>query len=395
MEAYLDNAATTKAAESVVDIMHKVLLEDYGNPSSRHQKGVDAEYYIQQAKKVIAKALKCQESEIILTSGGTESNNMALIGLADANKRAGKHIISTCIEHASVYQPLLYLESIGYEITFLPVNSNGQLEPEVLRNAIRPDTILVSVMMVNNEIGAIEPIEKLANVIHEANPQTLFHVDAIQGFGKLPIYPKRIGVDAMSVSGHKLHGPKGSGFLFLRDKVKIRPYIYGGGQQKGRRSGTENVPAIAGLWQAVNLYLAEEKERREHMYRLKEAFITGVSELPGVKVWGIFSEDDTTELAERIRRTAPHVVSVGFDGVKSEVLLHALEDKGVYVSSGSACSSNHPAISGTLAGIGVPKEYLDCTLRFSFSYENTMEQIEYAIECLKELIPVFSRFRHH
>lgn len=395
MEAYLDNAATTKAAESVVDIMHKVLLEDYGNPSSRHQKGVDAEYYIQQAKKVIAKALKCQESEIILTSGGTESNNMALIGLADANKRAGKHIISTCIEHASVYQPLLYLESIGYEITFLPVNSNGQLEPEVLRNAIRPDTILVSVMMVNNEIGAIEPIEELAKVIHEANPQTLFHVDAIQGFGKLPIYPKRIGVDAMSVSGHKLHGPKGSGFLFLRDKVKIRPYIYGGGQQKGRRSGTENVPAIAGLWQAVNLYLAEEKERREHMYRLKEAFITGVSELPGVKVWGIFSEDDTTELAERIRRTAPHVVSVGFDGVKSEVLLHALEDKGVYVSSGSACSSNHPAISGTLAGIGVPKEYLDCTLRFSFSYENTIEQIEYAIECLKELIPVFSRFRHH
>ncbi len=395
MEAYLDNAATTKAADSVVEMMQKVLLEDYGNPSSRHQKGVEAEYYVQQARKAIAKALKCQEGEIVLTSGGTESNNMALIGLADANKRTGKHIISTCIEHASVYQPLLYLESIGYEITFLPVNSNGQLEPEALRSAIRPDTILVSVMMVNNEIGAIEPIEELAKVIHETNPQTLFHVDAIQGFGKLPIYPKRIGVDAMSVSGHKLHGPKGSGFLFVRDKVKMRPYIYGGGQQKGMRSGTENVPAIAGLWQAVTMYLAEEKERREHMYRLKEAFVKGVSELPGVKVWGIFAEDKETGLSERLHKTAPHIVSVGFDGIKSEVLLHALEDKGVYVSSGSACSSNHPAISGTLAGIGVPKEYLDCTLRFSFSYENTPEQVQYAIDCLKELIPVFRRFRHH
>lgn len=393
MEAYLDNAATTKAADCVVEFMQKVLTQDFGNPSSRHQKGVDAEYYIQQAKKTIAKALKCQEGEIILTSGGTESNNMALIGIADANKRAGKHIISTCIEHASVYQPLLYLESIGYEITFLPVNSNGQLEPETLKKAIRPDTILVSVMMVNNEIGAIEPIEELAKVIHETNPGTVFHVDAIQGFGKLPIYPKRIGVDALSVSGHKLHGPKGTGFLFVRDKVKIRPLIFGGGQQKGMRSGTENVPAIAGLWQAVALYLSEEKERREHLYALKEAFVLGVSELPGVKIWGIFEEDSTISLSERIHKTAPHVVSVGFQGIKSEVLLHALEERGVYVSSGSACSSNHPAISGTLAGIGVPKEYLDCTLRFSFSHENTLEQIQYAILCLAELIPIYSRFR--
>lgn len=389
----MDNAATTRAAEPVVQLMEKVLREDYGNPSSRHQKGVEAERYVCQAKKTIAKALKCLESEIVLTSGGTESNNMALIGMAEANKRAGKHIISSCIEHASVYQPLLFLEEQGYEVTFLPVDKNGLVRPETLRAALRPDTILVSIMMVNNEIGAVEPIEELAKVVHETNPRTLFHVDAIQGFGKLPIYPKRIGVDAMSVSGHKLFGPKGSGFLFVRERVKIRPYLFGGGQQKGMRSGTENVPAIAGLERAVALYLAEAEERREKLYALKEAFVSKVSKLPGAQVFGIFSEENGTPLAERLRRTAPHIVSVGFRGVRSEVLLHALEEKGVYVSSGSACSSNHPAISGTLSGIGVPAEYLDATLRFSFSHENTPEQIDYVISCLSELLPVLGRFR--
>lgn len=393
MEVYLDNAATTQAAEPVVQIMQKVLREDYGNPSSRHQKGVEAERYVQQAKKTISKALKCLESEIILTSGGTESNNMALIGMAEANKRAGKHIISSCIEHASVYQPLLFLEEQGYEITFLPVDQNGRVRPETLRAAIRPDTVLVSIMMVNNEIGALEPIAELAQVIHETNPQTLFHVDAIQGFGKLPVYPKRIGVDAMSVSGHKLFGPKGSGFLFVRERAKIRPYLFGGGQQKGMRSGTENVPAIAGLQQAVSLYLAEANERREKLYALKEEFVSKVSGLPGVRVFGVFSEESEASLSERIRRTAPHIVSVGFARVRSEVLLHALEERGVYVSSGSACSSNHPAISGTLSGIGAPAEYLDSTLRFSFSHENTTEQIDYVISCLSELLPVLGRFR--
>ena len=389
----MDNAATTRAAEPVVQLMEKVLREDYGNPSSRHRKGVEAERYVTQAKKTIAKALKCLESEIILTSGGTESNNMALIGMAEANKRAGKHIISSCIEHASVYQPLLFLEEHGYEITFLPVDKNGLVCPETLRAAVRPDTILVSIMMVNNEIGAVEPIEELAKAVHEKNPQTLFHVDAIQGFGKLPIYPKRIGVDAMSVSGHKLFGPKGSGFLFVRERAKIRPYLFGGGQQKGMRSGTENVPAIAGLERAVALYLAEAGERREKLYALKEAFVSKVAEMPGAQVFGIFSEESETPLAERLRRTAPHIVSVGFAGVRSEVLLHALEEKGIYVSSGSACSSNHPAISGTLSGIGVPAEYLDATLRFSFSHENTPEQIDYVISCLSELLPVLGRFR--
>ena len=244
-----------------------------------------------------------------------------------------------------------------------------------------------------NEIGAVEPLEELAKAVHEKNPQTLFHVDAIQGFGKLPIYPKRIGVDAMSVSGHKLFGPKGSGFLFVRERAKIRPYLFGGGQQKGMRSGTENVPAIAGLERAVALYLAEAGERREKLYALKEAFVSKVSEMPGAQVFGIFSEESETPLAERLRRTAPHIVSVGFAGVRSEVLLHALEERGIYVSSGSACSSNHPAISGTLSGIGVPAEYLDATLRFSFSHENTPEQIDYVISCLSELLPVLGRFR--
>ncbi len=393
MEVYLDNAATTRAAESVLHVMGQVLREDYGNPSSLHQKGMDAERYVRQAKKTVAEALKCQENEIIFTSGGTESNNMALLGIAQANGRAGKHIISSCIEHASVYQPLLFLKELGYEITFLPVDRNGLVDLQQLRDAMRPDTILVSIMTVNNEIGALEPISQLAKIVHDANPHTLFHTDAIQAFGKIPIHPKRIGVDALSASGHKLFGPKGSGFLFVRSGVKIRPYLLGGGQQKGMRSGTENVPAIAGLERAVSLFLQEGEVRREKLYALKERWIQKVSELPGTRVFGIFSEDESTPLSERIRKTAPHIVSVGFSDVRSEVLLHALEAKGIYVSSGSACSSNHPAISGTLSGIGVPKPYLDTTLRFSFSHENTFEQIDYVISCLSELLPVLSRFR--
>lgn len=392
MEVYFDNAATTQVLEAAADEMRRVLLEDYGNPSSRHQKGVDAEGYLKRCKKNIAKALKCSEKEIILTSGGTEANNLALLGIAQAYHRSGKHIITTCIEHASVYQPMFFLEECGYEVTYLPVDSNGLVELSALSAALRPDTILVSVMMVNNEIGAIEPVEEIARLVHGYNEKIVFHVDAIQAFGKLKVLPKRMGIDALSVSGHKLHGPKGSGFLYVRDRIKIRPHIYGGGQEGGMRSGTENVPAIAGLSVAIEAMLSEEEARRAQMYRLKTRFVEEVSTLGG-HVFGVFSEQTELSVAERVLKTAPHVVSVGFAGVRAEVLLHALEDKGVYVSSGSACSSNHPAISGTLSGIGAPKELLDSTIRFSFSYRNTEEEIDYCISCLRELLPVLSRFR--
>jgi len=384
MEAYLDNAATTRVSAAVFEKMNQVFLNDFGNPSSMHKKGMDAERYIKEAKNEIAGILKCEPSEIIFTSGGTESNNMALIGTALANRRAGKHIITTRIEHASVYEPLLFLEEQGFEITFVPVDNAGRVDVDALADAIREDTILVSVMYVNNEIGSVEPIAEISKRIKEKKKDILFHVDAIQAFGKIKIQPAKEGIDLMSVSGHKIHGPKGSGFLYVRAKTKIRPVIYGGGQERGMRSGTENVPAIAGLSQAAKDMYAKLEQNRTQMFALKELLAEKLSAMESVTVNGIPEEG--------IRATAPHVLSVSFEGIRSEVLLHALEEKGVYVSSGSACSSNHPDISGTLVAIGVRKELLDATLRFSFSTETTKEEVEYAAECVAELLPKLRRF---
>lgn len=377
MEAYLDNAATTFVFPEVKDIMVKVMEEDFGNPSSLHKKGVEAEQYIKEAKETIAKLLKVEPKEILFTSGGTESNNMALIGSAYANKRRGNHIITTRIEHASVYNPLIHLEEEGFRITYLPVDERGIVELEALKEALCEETILVSIMGVNNEIGAVQPIEEIGRIIKGYRDTILFHVDAIQAYGKFPLYPKRWKVDLLSVSGHKIHGPKGSGFLYIKDKTKIHPLIFGGGQQRGMRSGTENVPAIAGLSLASKLMYENHEEKINKLKSLKERLIQGACEIEDVV--------DHSGMA-------PHIISLSFIGVRSEVLLHALEEKGVYVSSGSACSSNHPAVSGTLQAIGLDKKQLDSTLRFSLSIFTKEEEIDWAIACLKELVPVLRRF---
>ena len=390
-EIYLDNAATTrvlpKAAETAADAMR----ESYGNPSSLHHKGFEAEQYITDARRSVANSLKVPEDTIIFTSGGTESNNMALLCGAEARKRQGNHIITTKIEHASVYEPVIRLEELGYRVTFLPVDNNGIVYPDTLREALTDDTILVSIMAVNNEIGAVEQIEELAKIVHEHNPQTLFHTDAIQAYGKIPMYPKRMGIDLMSVSGHKLHAPKGTGFLYIREKLTLRPLLYGGGQQKDRRSGTENVPGIAGLGVAVKEWFSDAAGRRKHLYEIKERFVRSMESVPDAIVNGVFAGEG--DLSETVLRTAPHIASVSFPGVRSEVLLHALEEKGIYVSSGSACSSNHPAISGTLKAIGVREDLLDSTLRFSFSFETTEEEIDAAVEALRELVPKHRRYK--
>lgn len=378
MEAYLDNAATTRVAEEVRNIINQVMDVDYGNPSSRHQKGLTAGQYIKKAQEQIGKTLKVEPKEILFTSGGTESNNMALIGGALANQRRGKHIISTRIEHASVYNPLLYLQELGYEITFLNVNRQGMVDMEELRQAIRPDTILVSVMMVNNEIGAIEPVEEMGRLVKAVNPNILFHVDAIQAYGKLKIYPGRWNIDLLSASGHKIHGPKGIGFLYIRDKVKVKPLLYGGGQQKDMRSGTENVPGIAGLGAAAKLMYTNHTEKQMQLQRVRQAFLDGIHQLDGII-------DNSGE--------APHIASISFRGIqKGEVLLHALERRGVYCSSGSACSSNHPAISGTLSAIGLEEELLQATLRFSFSIDSTVEEAEYAVQVIGEELDKYRQF---
>ncbi len=382
MEAYLDNAATTRVLDSVREKMVKVMEEDYGNPSSRHRKGIGAERQVKEAREVIAKTLRVQEKEIIFTSGGTESNNMALIGAALANHRAGNHIISTRIEHASVYQPLSFLENQGFRVTYLDVDREGHIFLEQLSEAIGPDTILVSVMYVNNEIGAVEPVGEIGRLIKEKNPAAVFHVDGIQAYGKYEIRPKKQQIDLLSVSGHKIHGPKGTGFLYKNEKVKVKPIIYGGGQQKGMRSGTENVPGIAGLGQAAREMEEGFSERVGRLRELKDYLIDRMCGLEGVAV-----------NSDKGEESAPHIVSASFQGVRGEVLLHALEDRGIYVSSGSACSSNHPAISGTLKAVGIKKEFLDSTLRFSLGMFNTREQLDYAVRTLGELLPVLRRYQ--
>ena len=329
MEIYLDNSATTRCYQEVCEIMVKTMREDYGNPSSMHMKGVESEKYIKEASSSIAKTLKVNEKEIYFTSGGTESDNWALIGTALANQRKGKHIITTAIEHPAVSAPCEFLEKQGFTVTKLGVDSQGRISLEELGQAITPETILVSVMYVNNEIGTVQPIAEIGNLIKRKNPGTYFHVDAIQAYGKYRIFPKKMKVDMLSVSGHKIHGPKGIGFLYIDEKVKIFPYIYGGGQQKGMRSGTDAVPQVAGLGIAAEKIYGNLEENVNHMRKLRDYFTEELQKIDQVVVHGADGEE-----------CAPHIVSVAFVGVRSEVLLHTLEDREIYVAAGSACSTH-------------------------------------------------------
>ena len=384
MQAYLDNSATTVCEPGVVEKVVQMMSDVFGNPSAMHNKGVEAENYIKEAKEIIAKTLKVQEKEIIFTSGGTESNNLAIMGCGAANHRMGKHLITTKIEHPSVGNVMKHMEEEGFEVTYLPVDENGIVKLDKLREALRPDTMLVSVMYVNNEVGAVQPIEEIGQIVKANNRSTLFHVDAIQGYGKYRIHPKKMGIDLLSVSGHKIHGPKGIGFLYCDSKVKIKPILFGGGQQRDLRSGTENVPGIAGLAEATKEIYTDFEEKMERLYDVKAYFVEKLAELENVKINGLTGKN-----------SAPHVVSVSFPGIRSEVLLHSLEEREIYASAGSACASNKPAVSETLKAMNVPKEHLDSTLRFSFSVHTTKEEIDYCIEVLKGLLPMLRRYARH
>lgn len=384
MEAYLDNSATTRCYKEAAEKMYRVMTEEYGNPSSLHHKGIEAEQVLREAKKILAHNLKVQEKELYFTSGGTESDNLALIGCAYANQRAGKHLITTSIEHPAVLQAMQYLEGQGFRITYLPVDADGIVRLSDLEEALCEDTILVSVMYVNNEVGSVQPIAEIGELLKKRGKPVLFHVDAVQAYGKYQIHPKKLHIDLLSISSHKIHGPKGMGLLYVGEGVKIRPLLYGGGQQKDLRPGTENVPGIAGLGEAARKIYTDFEEKRECLYGLKEYFVKGIQELEGVVVNGKTGRD-----------SAPHIVSVSFEGVRSEVLLHALEDRGIYVSSGSACASNHPAVSGTLKAMGIKRELLDSTLRFSFSEFTTEEELAYCLKTLGELLPMLRKFKRH
>ena len=382
-EIYLDHSATTRVYPEVAERMVQIMTENYGNPSSMHGKGLDAEKALKGAAETLASLLKAETKELIFTSGGTESDNLAIIGLARAYERRGKHLITTSIEHPAVTNTMKYLESLGFEVTYLPVDPYGRVRESDFETAIREDTILASVMFVNNEIGAVEPVENLAKILHTKRPEAIFHTDAVQAFGKYRIYPKRMGIDAMSVSSHKIGGPKGMGLLYVKSGLKLEPISYGGGQQKGLRSGTENVPGIVGMAMAASMTCKDMERKNEELYAKREAFIKVLTSIEGVYVNGAPG-----------REAAPHIVSASFAGIdRVEVLLHALEAEGIYVSAGSACASNHPEISRTLLAIGLAPEFLQSTLRFSFGYETTAEELESAAEALKRLLPMLRRFQ--
>ncbi|MDY6286689.1 MAG: cysteine desulfurase family protein [Lachnospiraceae bacterium] len=381
-EIYLDNSATTRCYEEVADIVRKTMLVDYGNPSSMHRKGVEAERYLRTAQEQIADTMRVKPSEIFFTSGGTESNNWALFGTAQVKKRAGKRIITSEIEHSAIGEPMKKLADLGFDVVKIPVDAEGRIRMDALREALTKDTILVSVMMVNNEIGTVEPVAEIGQLVRKTCPYAYFHVDAIQSYGKCRIYPKRMNIDMLSVSGHKIHGPKGVGFLYVDSRCRIDPIIYGGGQQNGMRSGTDNVPGAAGLGLAAEMIYKNLDDHVEQMYRLKEKLAAGLKELPDVRIYG----------PANLREGAPGILNASFIGVRSEVLLHTLEDRGIYVSAGSACSSHHRSGSATMTAIHASKAEMESSLRFSFSEETTEEEIDTTLAVLREVLPQLRKF---
>ncbi len=385
MEIYLDNSATTRVLPEVAELMNKIYTEDYGNPSSAHRKGVEAEEYLRKAGKTLSKILRCKPQEIVYTSGGTESDNLALIGTVHAKRRQGSHLITTQIEHPAVLRTMEYLErEEGCSVTYLPVDAEGHVSVETVEKAVNDKTVLVSVMHTNNEIGAVQPVEAIGAMLKKKYPGVTFHVDAVQGFGKMPIYPHSAGIDLMSVSSHKIHGPKGVGLLFADEKVKLAPVIFGGGQQAGMRSGTENVPGIAGMALAAEKLCGEMEKDEAALRSLKKYFGDRLSELEGIQLNGPEAEG-----------SAPHILSVSFKGVRSEVLLHALEEKGIYVSAGSACATHKNTVSDTLQAIGLEKSLMDSTLRFSFSVFTTKEEIDYTLEVISKELPELRKYTRY
>lgn len=381
MEIYLDNSATTKCSDRVIEVATKAMTQVYGNPSSLHNMGMNAENMIKKAKEQIAKTLRCSEKEILFTSCGTESNNLAIKGGVYGNPRVGKHIITTAVEHAAVSSTMAHLEEQGYEVTYLPVNKEGYISLEDLKNAMREDTVMVAIMMVNNEVGARMPVEEAGKLIKECNPKTLFFVDAIQGYGKYRINPTAAKIDLLSVSGHKIHAPKGVAFLYMKQGTKLATQLHGGGHQNNIRSGTENVPGIAALGQAAEDIYTDLDAKVDKMYELREFFIQEALNIGGIQINGRHTRDN-----------APHIISMSVPGVRSEVLLHALEERNIYVSAGSACSSNKPAISATLKAMGLSKDCLESTVRISMCEYTTKEELAELLDTLKELLPMLLRY---
>lgn len=375
VEAYLDNAATTRVREEVVEAMVEIFENDYGNPSSLHRMGLIAEKKVKKARKEIADYLKVMQDEIYFTSGGTESNNIALQGIVNKFGKNKKHLITTEIEHASVKNIFKYYETKGYDVSYLKVDAKGYVDLENLKEIIREDTVVVSIMMVNNETGAIQPIKEIASWIKE-NSDAKIHVDGIQAIGKIPVDLSNLEIDAFTFSGHKFHGPKGIGGVYIKKGLNINTPYKGSGQEHGMRPGTENVPGIIGMAKAISCIKADESNYRNHLQELKERLVKNFNE----------NLDDIVVNSELGERGAPHIVNITFRGIKGEVFLHYLENANIYVSTGAACSSKNKGGSHVLRAMKLTPEEIDSSIRISFSKYNTIEEIDYATEEMSKVV---------
>lgn len=389
---YLDNSATTRQYDEVTEMMTKYMQEDFGNPSSLHSLGVHGERGIKMARKQLAQSLNCSEIEIAFTSGGTESDNLALFGICQMRKRRGTKVITSQIEHPAVLESCKKLESMGFQVEYLPVDSNGVVDLDKLEEAIDEKTILISIMAVNNETGTIEPLEEINRIRRAAEKRfgtdILFHTDAVQAYGKQKTNFKDLGVDVISISGHKIHGPKGIGAIYIRKGLKLEPHIFGGGQENGVRSGTENVPAIVGFGKAVEINRSTIQERIKSLWALRQHLLEGIQrDIEHVKLNGFASCIGLggEELCN------PAILNVSFLNVRGEVLLHTLEQDGIYVSTGSACASNKKGQSHVLKAMGISDKEIEGAIRFSFSEFNTMEEMDFVLEKLKNAVCKFRK----
>lgn len=384
---YLDNSATTRQYDQVTDVMAEAMRETYGNPSSLHMLGVEAEKKVRSSRKILAAALGASEEEFFFTSGGTESDNTVLFGVAEARKRTGKKIITTAVEHPAILEPAKRLEAMGFKVDYIGVDRTCHLNMDQLASAIDDETILISVMGVNNEAGTILPIGEIAALKDKYNREhktdILLHSDAVQAFGKVPVDLKGAykGVDFLSVSGHKIHGPKGIGGLYIRKGIHLPPFMNGGGQERHMRSGTENTPGIIGFGKAAEMGMADFAKRTEAMKQARARLLEGLlAEIPDIR---INSPQDET--------ASPSVLNVSFLGTRGEVLLHTLEQEGIFVSTGSACSSNKKGRSHVLTAMGLSDKEIEGAIRFSFSEENTLEEMDYTVEKVKAAVTRFRR----
>ena len=375
---YLDNSATTQVCEAAAEAAYNMMRENYGNPSSLHKLGIMAETAVEEARGIIADSLSVEAKNIYFTSGGTEANNTVLFGAAEALKRRGNRIIVSAVEHSSVYESAKRLGDMGYDVQYAPVNGDGVVDLDALKALLTDKTILVSVMTVNNETGSIQPIERIAKLVHKHCPDALFHTDAVQAYGKLPLKPKKCGVDLMSISAHKIHGAKGCGALYLRDGARILPLLYGGEQQKKMRPGTESAPLIA-AFAAAAAHACVFSDLSRNMDHVKELNTYALKKLNKIDGISINSPADAL----------PYIINISVQGIRSETMLHHLETQGVYVSSSSACAKGKR--SYVLAAMGLPEDRIDSSIRVSFSKYNTIEDIDALIEGLKSGIATLQR----